>query len=259
MLPKRNKEMTKVPSPSWPLEYCWPSLGFPNFIHGTSETSYQLSLGWPLSYPQLFLPQGWPRFPPCSSWQDSRQRAGAMGSICFSVLPSIAQARGCRQPHRPSFPLLPQLGCGTEPIASRSWLQNPRKRTSWVPEAKTQPEDGLLVLIILCQESLSPAFTTTQDQVRGGEVLGLTKSHMGLEPWVDPPHGSTPGDAVPWHMCTHTRKHTPARTAGPWGCAKAAKQKSPSFRPNQHLPSTVGSARPGRPPSSRLAQALRLP
>lgn len=34
--PRRHKEMTKssykVPGPSWPLEYCWPSLGSPIFI-----------------------------------------------------------------------------------------------------------------------------------------------------------------------------------------------------------------------------------
>lgn len=39
-------------------------------------------------------------------------------------------------------------------------------------------------------------------------MLGLTKSHMGLEPWVDQPHGSTLGNTVPWHMCTHTRTRT---------------------------------------------------
>ena len=63
----------------------------------------------------------------------------------------------------PSHSLFPQLGCSTKPIASLSWLQNPRELIPRDPEAKTQPEGGPLVLIILQEEIPSPAFTTTRE------------------------------------------------------------------------------------------------
>lgn len=135
--PRRHKEMTKssykVPGPSWPLEYCWPSLGSPIFIQCNWETSYQLPVCWPLSYhPPVFLPQTWPWFPPNRTAGKELELCAPSAFLYF--LPFHRPGDIANPTLLPSHSLFPQLGQGTEPTASLSWLQNPRKTYSPGPQ-----------------------------------------------------------------------------------------------------------------------------
>lgn len=98
-----------------------------------TEKPYQLPLCWPLSYhPPIFLPQTWPWFPP-------NRTAGKELELCVPsaflyFLPFHRPGDIANPTLLPSHSLFPQLGQGTEPTASLSWLQNPRKTYSPGPQ-----------------------------------------------------------------------------------------------------------------------------
>lgn len=93
-------------------------------------------------------------------------------------------------------------------------------------------------------------------------MLGLTKGIVRL--WLHQPQASICGKTAPWHPCTHTLKYTRAHThihSWPQERVSAAKQKSPSFKLNHHLPSTMGSAwpwgAPQLPPGTATKAAMK--
>jgi hypothetical protein len=98
--------------------------------------------------------------------------------VCISHPSPIAQAG-----HIVSLTLLPlhsrfpQLGEGTESIASLNWIQNPRKLTPQVSKTKTPPKGGTQDLIIFWR-----FFTVSSplELTKGPRTLNTHLEHMGM-------------------------------------------------------------------------------
>lgn len=110
----------------------------------------------------------------------------------------------------PPHSLFPQLGWGTEPMASSSWLQNPRKLTPCIPEAETQPGGVLLALIILQQEKILSR-PSLPPKGRLGERMCRDLPKLTGDPGcasLMPAHLGTLSPGTRTHTHTRTRTHS---------------------------------------------------